>query len=111
MVRAFNLLSNIGKFEHVAGAQLPLKPLTIIYAENARGKTTLAAILRSLASGKAELINERARLGAAKTPHIVIDSGAPNPHVFQNGAWNQPFPISLSSTTSSSLKMFALAST
>lgn len=57
MVRTLNLLQNIGKFDNItAGAQLPFSRLTVIYAENARGKTTLATILRSLASGRADLI-------------------------------------------------------
>ena len=88
-MRSFNLLRNIGKFDNVAvGAQLPFKRLTVIYAENARGKTTLAAILRSLASGKPELVTERARLGATHPPHIVVDTGDGALAVFQNGAWN-----------------------
>jgi wobble nucleotide-excising tRNase len=40
----FSLLRNIGQFNSVnAGAQIPLSKLTLIYAENGRGKTTLAA--------------------------------------------------------------------
>jgi len=33
-----------------------LTPLTLIYAENGRGKTMLAAILRSLSTGESALI-------------------------------------------------------
>lgn len=94
MVRTFNLLRNVGKFDNVAdGAQLPLSRLTVVYAENARGKTTLAAILRSLASGQTELVAERARLGAQHSPHVVIDTGAGTPAaVFQNGTWSRTAP-------------------
>ena len=86
------LLRNIGQFESVsAGAQLPLTKLSLIYAENGRGKTTIAAILRSLNTGEPELIDERQRLGAAQLPHVVLTySGASL--VFQNGAWNAPLP-------------------
>lgn len=93
MVRTFNLLRNVGKFDNVAaGAQLPFSRLTVIYAENARGKTTLAAILRSLASGRAELVAERARLGAQHPPHVVVDTGTSSLAIFQNGAWNRLAP-------------------
>lgn len=93
VVRKLNLLRNVGKFDNVAaGAQLPFGRLTVIYAENARGKTTLAAILRSLASGRAELVTERARLGAAHPPHLIVDTGAAAPAIFQNGAWTQTAP-------------------
>lgn len=93
MVRTFNLLRNVGKFDNVAaGAQLPFSRLTVIYAENARGKTTLAAILRSLATGRADLITERARFGAPHLPHVVVDTGAGPAAVFQNGAWSRTAP-------------------
>lgn len=93
MVRSFNLLRNVGKFDSVAaGAQLPFSRLTVIYAENARGKTTLSAILRSLASGRAELVTERARLGAQHPPHVVVDTGAGQPAVFNNGTWSRTAP-------------------
>jgi wobble nucleotide-excising tRNase len=93
VVRTINLLRNVGKFDNVAaGAQLPFSRLTVIYAENARGKTTLAAILRSLASGRAELVAERARLGSQHPPHVVVDTGAGAPAVFQNGAWSRTAP-------------------
>jgi wobble nucleotide-excising tRNase len=86
----FQLLRNIGQFDSVnAGAQIPLTKLTLIYAENGRGKTTLAAILRSLGTGDAQLISERRRLGAANPPHIVLAMGGTSV-MFQNGAWTAP---------------------
>lgn len=87
-----SLLRNIGQFDSVnAGAQLPLTKLSLIYAENGRGKTTLAAILRSLGTGDPALIDERQRLGSANPPHVVLTfAGAPM--VFQNGGWAAPLP-------------------
>jgi wobble nucleotide-excising tRNase len=93
LVRTINLLRNVGKFDNVAaGAQLPFSRLTVIYAENARGKTTLAAIFRSLSSGRAELVTERARLGAQHPPHLIVDTGVGAPAIFHNGAWNRTAP-------------------
>ncbi len=93
MVLTLNLLQNVGKFENVtAGLQLPFGRLTVIYAENARGKTTLAAILRSWATGRADLITERSRLGAQNPPRIEISVGAADPTVFANGAWTSTAP-------------------
>ena len=60
MIDKFRLIRNIGNFKSVdSGAELPLAKLTFIYGENARGKTTLAAILRSLASGEGTALTER----------------------------------------------------
>jgi wobble nucleotide-excising tRNase len=87
-----SILRNIGQFDSVsAGAQLPLKKLSLIYAENGRGKTTLAAILRSLHTGESKLIDERKRLGSANPPHVVL-SFSGTPLVFQNGGWVTTLP-------------------
>lgn len=91
-IERFQLLRNVGQFDSVnAGAQLALTPLTLIYAENGRGKTTLAAILRSLSTGDAGLIQDRHRLGAAHPPHVVLSVGGAQV-VYQNGGWGQPLP-------------------
>jgi wobble nucleotide-excising tRNase len=64
--------------------------LTLIYAENGRGKTTLAAVLRSLASGDPVALAERQRLSALHAPHVVVDcTGGSSPAVFENGSWNR----------------------
>ena len=93
MVRAFRLLQNVGKFDNVtAGAQLPFDKVSVIYAENARGKTTLAAILRSLSAGRSDLVTERARLGAPHPPRVIIDMGGGITAIFENGAWTRTAP-------------------
>lgn len=87
-----SLLRNIGQFDSVnAGAQIPLTKFSLIHAENGRGKTTIAAILRSLNTGQPGLINERKRLGALHSPHIVLTIHG-SPAVFRNGAWSTPLP-------------------
>lgn len=92
MIERFQLLRNVGQFDSVStGANLALSPLTLVYAENGRGKTTLAAILRSLSTGDSALIEERHRLGAANRPHIVLSVGGAQ-IVYQNGTWGQPLP-------------------
>ena len=90
MINAIQLLRNIGQFDSVdAAAGIPLARLTVIYAENGRGKTTLVAVLRSLATGDPLPIAERQRLGAEHPPHIVLGcSGGPRPAVFQDNAWD-----------------------
>lgn len=91
-VERFQLLRNVGQFDSVnAGAQIALTPLTLIYAENGRGKTTLAAILRSLSTSDSALIEDRHRLGAAQRPHVVLAVSGQQ-IVYQNGAWAAPLP-------------------
>lgn len=91
MINSIRLLRNIGLFDSVDSARgIPLSRLTVIYSENGRGKTTLAAILRSLATGDPLPIAERRRLAAAHAPHVVLEcSGGPSPALFENNAWNR----------------------
>ena len=74
MIRRISLLRNIGQFDSVdAAANIDLARLVLIYAENGRGKTTLAAVLRSLGTGDPIPINERHRLAAAHPPKVVLE--------------------------------------
>jgi wobble nucleotide-excising tRNase len=93
MVERIQLLRNIGLFDSIApGAQLPFAKLTLIYAENARGKTTLSAVLRSLATGDATLIGERHRVGALHPPHVIVGVAGGAMHTFQNNTWSAALP-------------------
>lgn len=94
MIRQLRLVRAIGQFESLnPSPAIDLRRLTLIYAENGRGKTTLAAIMRSLSSGEPLHINERRRLGVAHNPEAIIDcSGATSPACFQKGAWSRTCP-------------------
>lgn len=80
MIHRIQLLRNIGQFDSVnSAATIPLAPLTLVYSENGRGKTTIASVLRSLATGDPIPIVERRRLTAQHPPHTVLEctSGPP----------------------------------
>ena len=91
MIERFQLLRNIGQFDSVTPSTLLFKRMTLIYAENGRGKTTLAAILRSAGTGDATPISDRHRLGSQHPPHVVLVDQA-GPATFQNGAWSRTLP-------------------
>jgi wobble nucleotide-excising tRNase len=87
-----SLIRNVGQFDSVSdGAHLPLSRLTLVYAENGRGKTTLSAILRSLGSGDPVPIAERKRLSSTQPPHVVVKPLTGAPMNFQGGTWTQTF--------------------
>ena len=94
MINRLQLLRNVGQFDSVSStANIVLTRLTLVYSENGRGKTTLAAVLRSLATGDAVPIAERRRLAAQHPPHVVLDCrGGPPPAIFDNNAWNRTLP-------------------
>jgi wobble nucleotide-excising tRNase len=93
VVERIQLLRNVGKFDSVnAGGQLPFSKMTLVFAENSRGKTTIAAVLRSLSDGDPRHIVERKRLTATSDPHVVVNVAGASPCVFQNGAWSTTLP-------------------
>lgn len=92
MIERFSLLRNTGQFDSVTPpVGIAFTPFSLIYAENGRGKTTLASIFRSLATGDTSLVMDRKRLGAQHDPHIVVDQGGVQ-SVFHNGAWSRTVP-------------------
>lgn len=92
MISRIQLLRNVGQFDNVnPPQQTAFTPFSLIYGENGRGKTTIAAILRSLAINDPILVAERQRLGSQHPPQVVI-SHAAGQSIFQNGAWTQPHP-------------------
>jgi len=92
MIKNLSLIRNVTQFDSVTdGANIPLSKFTLAYAENGRGKTTLAAIFRSLGSGDPTLIMERHRLQAKQPPHVRIEC-TKGPSQFQNAQWDQTLP-------------------
>lgn len=93
MLERVRLIQGIGKFDHVAAANIDLSPLTLVYAENARGKTTLVSIFRSLADGDPLPISERKRLGATRAAQVVLTfADEVDAVVFENGSWSKSKP-------------------
>ncbi|MDD5766396.1 MAG: AAA family ATPase [Candidatus Marinimicrobia bacterium] len=94
MITRINLIRNVTQFDSVQPARdIDFKRLTLIYAENGRGKTSLSAIFRSLVSGDPLPIQERSRLGATHPPHVVLQTDLPaGQFLFQNNSWNQSYP-------------------
>lgn len=88
MIENIVLLRNITQFESVSeAANLPLKKLTLVYAENGRGKTSLAAVLKSLGTGNPEYISERKRINSDHNPHAVINIDGKVAQ-FKNNSWD-----------------------
>ena len=94
MINHIDLIRNIGTFDSDSPpSSADFKKISLMYADNARGKTTLAAIFRSLASGISLPIEERKRIGSSNSPHVVIDWGNPADKIlYQNQKWTHSLP-------------------
>ena len=76
VLRAFN-----------AGTSPELSQLSLFYARNGRGKSTLTAVLRAARNGSSSTVLARRSLGNnAAAPHITLISDGGN-RLFKDGAW------------------------
>lgn len=92
MLEKFITIKNVGRFrDYRAAGDVSLGKLTLIYAENGRGKTTLCSILRSLQSGEPAFIAERKTLATSDPASINIRFTGNNVR-FSNGAWTLTHP-------------------
>lgn len=88
MIEKFISIKNIGRFRDCSPrGDVTFQRLTLLFAENGRGKTTLCAIFRSLVTGRHEFISERKTLGTngPASVQILLDG---NTVSFSNNAWN-----------------------
>jgi len=84
MLDKFLVIQNVGKFvDYQAAGKVNCKRLSLVYGENGRGKTTLAAILRSLATNNSDLILERKTVGATGAVKIQIKPDKTKPVTFK----------------------------
>jgi wobble nucleotide-excising tRNase len=85
-------IKSVGRFrDYGANGDVSFRKLTLIYAENGRGKTTLCAILRSLKNNQPEFIAERKTL-AVTVPafvHLRLNNAS---NQFTNDAWTMSYP-------------------
>jgi wobble nucleotide-excising tRNase len=91
MLKKFIAIKNVGKFRNCAAAgDIEFRKLSLIYAENGRGKTTLSAILRSLESGDPLFIAERRTVDGGGNPHVDILS-AGGTLTFAGNSWTAKY--------------------
>ena len=88
MLKKFVTIKNVSRFKNFsARGDIELKRLSLLFAENGRGKTTLCAVLRSLQSGVGAHVIGRTTLGSTDAPEIRILADG-RTFSFGSGAWN-----------------------
>jgi wobble nucleotide-excising tRNase len=98
VITQFKSIIRVGKFacfNNTSGNQHELKEKTIIFGRNTRGKSTLAAIIKSLSEDKPDYILGRKTFGEIANQKVVIkENGATGSvtHMFEDGAWASSMP-------------------
>ncbi len=89
MIEKLVHIKNIARFlNYAATGDVSLRRLSLIYAENGRGKTTLCAILRSLQTGNHESISERQSLASSNLPSVDMRAEGTS-YRYSGGVWSQ----------------------
>jgi wobble nucleotide-excising tRNase len=92
MLKKIIEIRNVGRFLNSALPRNPtLAKHTLVFGGNGFGKTTLCAILRSLATGDPAYISGRKTLGITADPEIefLLDGGVAK---FQDATWSRTVP-------------------
>ncbi|MBK7110270.1 MAG: AAA family ATPase [Bacteroidetes bacterium] len=97
MIHKIQRLISVGKFRnYIASGDVAFKKLTMIYAKNGIGKTTLACVIRSLASLKPELVRNRQSTNSTGEVAAQIIQRVPpttdTSHNLGTNGWSNPFP-------------------
>lgn len=72
MLKKILHIKNLGLFNNAACTSTPFAKATLIYAENGRGKSTLASILRSCSTGDIASVSLRQSLDSSNAPEVNL---------------------------------------
>lgn len=82
-------VTGLGLLHDAHGAAHKLEPRALIYAGNGRGKSTLASILRSCATGQIGTLQERVTIDGTKDARVVLQFDAGHKVTFEQNSWNE----------------------
>jgi wobble nucleotide-excising tRNase len=92
MLERVEQIQGVGLLHDANGKPFKWQKATLIYSDNGRGKSTLASVLRSVATGDASLITERATVDGTLTPSVSLQFGSGHKVTFAASKWSESRP-------------------
>jgi wobble nucleotide-excising tRNase len=92
MLERISDIQGIGLLHQANGKPFTCKNATLIYGDNGRGKSTLATILRSVATGDPLIISGCKTIDGTLPVKVNLQFGNGHLVSFQNGAWTERRP-------------------
>lgn len=92
MLERISEIQGIGLLHEANGKMHTFKKATLIYADNGRGKSTLASTLRSVSTGDTSLISNRTTIDGTFPPKVILQFGSGHKVSFENDAWSEQRP-------------------
>lgn len=87
MIQAIEKIDRVGVLNGFDGSGHSFTRLSLIYAGNGRGKSTLAAVLAAAGSGDTDSLRDRQSLGTTGFAHIRLQTAGESKRVLNNGLW------------------------
>jgi wobble nucleotide-excising tRNase len=92
MLERIEEIQGIGLLYQVNGKPYTLHKASLIYSDNGRGKSTIAAIMRSVSTGDTGLVSGAKTVDGTLTPKVVLQFENGHKVSFQNGGWSELRP-------------------
>lgn len=92
MLERIHQVKGLGLLHDANGAPFALQKASLIYADNGRGKSTLASLFRSCATNNPALITNRRTVDGANNQEVRLQFSNGQYSIFQNGSWDQQRP-------------------
>lgn len=92
MLERIEEIQGIGLLHSANGKPYAFQKATLVYADNGRGKSTLAAVLRSLSTGDVSLITRRKTVDGTLASKAVLQFGSGHKVTFIGNAWSEQRP-------------------
>lgn len=81
-------IKSLGLFHDVYSEKFNFTKITLIYAENGRGKSTLSSLFRSVRTGDVRELHERRTIGSPDDPHAHLRFDTGVNVVLSKGTWS-----------------------
>lgn len=88
MLERIHRVKGIGLFHDADGRAQGLKKASFIYADNGRGKSTLASLFRSCSTNNPALVLNRRTIDGNQNPEAILQFSNGQRSTFQNSCWD-----------------------
>jgi wobble nucleotide-excising tRNase len=92
LLKRIEAIQGIGLLHDANGKPHACQKATLLYGDNGRGKSTLAAILRSVSTNDPSLIESRKTIDGTLAAKVVLQFESGHKVVFSGGAWSEQRP-------------------
>lgn len=92
MLERIEQIQGVGLLHDANGKPYTCQKATLIYADNGRGKSTLATVLRSVSTGDPSLIAQRKTVDGTQPPKVILQFSSGHKVTYSGNTWSETRP-------------------